>query len=212
MASPSSPVKAVLYCLDNPSMSVSLQFNPSSFRLQRRPGWEAGGGGGGGTLYAPWKGLQFSGGHNDSLSFKTLLDESEERTQKGLSTDFAAKKNTKRNEKSVLDPMKKLYALTMPLKITDKEIRPPVVAFIWEQFEFYGVITDLQAETTLFDYTGQPKRAELTITLEGQALTKASSADDVLNVKFTPKAKGGGAAPSDVKKQMGAGKRSTQED
>jgi nucleoid-associated protein YgaU len=61
---------------------------------------------------------------------------------------------------------------------------PPVVKFVWESFEFVGVLESLNVTYTLFSDSGKPVRAKLAIALkqyttieEQVALAKKQSSD-----------------------------------
>ena len=164
------PSKAELYCLDK-NESIEFQFNPTSFKFQRKVTWAEGKNAG-----QPWTNLSFSFGGNDSMDVSLLLDE----TEPGELEEF--------NDKSVLDNIIKFHKLTMPLKITDgadEIIRPPVVAFLWEQFQFQGVVQSMEVELLMFDQTGRPKRAKVTLKLMGKAMASAASAKDFFSLDYT---------------------------
>lgn len=163
------PTKAELYCLDK-SESIEFQFNPTSFKFNRKVTWAEGKNAG-----QPWTNLSFSFGGNDTMDVSLLLDETE--------PDEYETTNTR----SVLDSIIQFHKLTMPLKITDgadEIIRPPVVAFLWEQFQFQGVVQGFDVELLLFDATGRPKRAKVTLQLMGKAMASASSAKDFFSLDY----------------------------
>jgi hypothetical protein len=163
------PTKAQLYCLDQ-SESITFQFNPTSFKFTRKVTWAEGKNAG-----QPWTNISFSFGGNDSLSVSLLLDETE-------SADDEP------NDATVLEGIIDFYKLTMPLRITDGDdevIRPPVVAFLWEQFQFQGVVQNMDVELLMFDETGRAKRATVALTLLGKAMSGASSAQEFFALDYT---------------------------
>ncbi len=183
MFEPTEPTKAELYSLDK-SESIEFQFNPTSFRFQRKVTWASGKNAG-----QPWTNLSFSFGGNDTMDVSLLLDETEPDEYELT------------NDRSVLDNIINFHKLTMPLKITDgadEIIRPPVVAFLWEQFQFQGVVTGFDVELLLFDSTGRPKRAKVTLQLMGKAMASASSAKDFFSLdhEFPTADASEGSAPS----------------
>ncbi|MFH1466864.1 MAG: hypothetical protein ABIO70_20945 [Pseudomonadota bacterium] len=180
------PTKAQLFCLDDGGQSITFQFNPTTFKFTRKVNWTEGK-----NAAMPWPSLSFSYGATDSLSVSLLLDESE---------GVGGKDNTK----SVLDGILAYYKLTMPLEISGSEgkaIRPPVVAFLWERFQFQGVVEDLDVEVQLFDASGRPRRATLNLTIKGKAMSGAASSDDFFSVVYKP-AKGKTAKPPSGDKRV----------
>jgi hypothetical protein len=63
-----------------------------------------------------------------------------------------------------------LYKLTLPGEDEKKTKRPPVCAFVWGNFQFFGGLTDFSAKFVLFDSKGLPRRAEVSISMMGQAM------------------------------------------
>jgi Contractile injection system tube protein len=162
------PVRAQLYCVDDPDLSVDLSFNPQSLTLDRssqitnNPG----------KVYKPFE--TGSAGSNDTLTFQTWLDASQPPAAiMALASLNPYTVNIAGQKASILDDMKALHALTIPREVTDSEpaglIRPPVVLFLWESFKFTGLITSMSFQVKLFDALGAPRRASVDITLEGRA-------------------------------------------
>mgnify|MGYP005737067345 CR=1 FL=1 len=73
---------------------------------------------------------------------------------------------------SVLTDVAKLHKLTIPYKTkaNPKVLRPPYVAFTWGDFQFFGGIQSIDSKVILFDIGGIPKRAEVSISMIGQAM------------------------------------------
>jgi len=165
----SEPTKAQIYCLDR-SESIVFQFNPTSFKFSRKVTWAEGKNAG-----QPWTNISFSFGGNDTMTVSLLLDETE------------ADAEGETNEETVLTNVIEYYKLTMPMKITDgsdEVIRPPVVAFLWEQFQFQGVVQNMDVELLMFDDTGRAKRATVELTLMGKAMSGASSAQEFFSLDY----------------------------
>lgn len=166
----SEPTKAQLFCLDQGDDSITFQFNPTSFQFSRKVTWAEGKNAG-----QPWTNLSFSFGGNDTLTVSLLVDANEPDTPDST------------NDASVLEDVIKYYKLTMPLKIMDGEdeiVRPPVVAFLWEQFQFQGVVTSMDVELLLFDENGRATRATVDLSLMGKALSGASSAQEFFSLDY----------------------------
>lgn len=171
-------VKARLWCLDKDAWSVDLQFNPMSMTLTREsdPGDT--------SARAPYGGEpEWEGGRRDTLAITVLVD-----TSVGGEIDLADATAFERlmlsalsaftespNDESVLESVQEIYRLTMPIipaaAADEKEARPPVVAFVWEQFEFMGFINSFECEFLLFDHNGKAKRATINLTFEGRAFS-----------------------------------------
>jgi hypothetical protein len=174
------PVKAMLYCVDDGSLSFTLQFNPSSFTLGRQtpvsPQSD------GGVVYA---GFSPDAGRNDTLTFETWLDASQPSAL--VSAAFSLSPYTANiggSTGSILDDMKALYALTVPRMATaavEKDARPPAVVFLWEDFRFVGVVTEVMFDVKLFDALGAARRAMVNVRMEGKAFSELTDAEDILD-------------------------------
>jgi hypothetical protein len=87
-----------------------------------------------------------------------------------------------KNERSILPYILAFYRPTMPIDVgtsQQKEQRPPLVAFLWEQLQFVGVVEDVTVNVTLFDTDGRPKRATVDLGMEGRALSMVSKTDEM---------------------------------
>ncbi len=201
--------KAKIHCLDNADWTVTAQFNPTSFKYTRATEW---------TLEQSigfshaWQRMAFKTGKIDELDVTLLFDESED-TSDATAADFlpnmaalappsmqgalpASMKPTP-TEKDALALVGALHNLTMPVNFgsADKpEIRPPAVSFVWGKFEFQGFITSLSNEVLLFDEAGGARRVKSTLKLQGHALGRAESIDDLMDAKYKAEVKtaGGG--------------------
>lgn len=196
-----TPAKAELQCLDKPSLSFVFPFNPEagSMKLARSVGWSAEGNG-----YDPWGGpLDYQSGDPDELRFTILLDETTlgepdladaSAFEAALLSAISILLPTEENTTSVLARLENLWELTKPIKPdghTDDsyDVRPPVVAFVWEAFVFLGAVTSLDADILVVDETGRPKRAEVDISMKGRAFAGKTTLADFLTANdFTPDA------------------------
>jgi hypothetical protein len=208
-----TPTKAVLLCRDNSKYDLELTFNPSSLTISRTPEWGRAGEKGESLSdkrlkekfrdmvwqnpdvkesQGAWAGLSYSGATNDTLNFKTIFDETIDRSFLGLAATMSPFKSNfgSGNTDSVLVKLLKLHTLTLPSKIAPTSTegdfwRPPVLTFLWGGFRFEGVIKSLNTDITLFSKDGTPKRAEVSINMEGMALTKSSDVNVILNPNET---------------------------
>ena len=89
--------------------------------------------------------IQFVRGASEKLTFEAIVDTSDDMSN--VRTTY-------------VDPIRKLLAI-------DGRIHaPPVVKFVWEKFQFVGVIESLNVTFTLFAEAGFPVRAKLAIALK----------------------------------------------
>lgn len=165
--SESTVTKGRIECLDDGSMSLSIQFNPTSFKVGRKVNWVEQPAHG-----QPYTTLQFSHGSCDSLSMMLLLDTTE-------------------SPDSVLPNIGKLYELSSPVTIADDLSRPPCILFEWESFRFQGVIQALDVEFLLFDSNGRPKRAQAQVSILGQAFAPGQSPSSFFGQVFKPRSVSG---------------------
>jgi hypothetical protein len=198
-------VKARIWCLDKDAWSVDLQFNPSDLDLSRSisMGKDEG-------FFGPYGGKpEFENGTPDELAFTILVD-----TSVGGEIDLADAGNfetamlsalnsllgsANTNDDSILPQIQDLYRLTLPIKPAGAtedfgDNRPPVCAFVWEQFEFMGFVVSLDVDFLVFDASGRPKRAEVKVKMEGRAFSGALDLKGFLEASYTtPSASGTGA-------------------
>lgn len=175
------PVRAILVNLDDGGKDFVLPFNPESLSIRRGGLMTTG------SQAGNFAGLQSSGGKNDFLTFDIWLDASDigNKVAYAASAVSPVTSNLAGTSGSVLDQMKALHALTC--KKMDKAAgandvpRLPVLAFLWQDFRFTGVITNLGFDVRLFDALGAPRRAKVSIEMEGQAFNKVEK-DDVLRL------------------------------
>jgi hypothetical protein len=167
------PSKAKLVCLENSSLSWDFQYNPKEFSLKRSSGYENND-----KAEGPWGGLKAQCSKADELSFELILDQTE--PDYGLIgnlallapvSSIAAAAESFLNTDSVMDDVSQLYKLTLPGEDpVTKARRPPLCAFVWGNFQFFGGLTDFNAKFVLFDVKGLPRRAEVSISMLGQAM------------------------------------------
>lgn len=183
-------VKARLWCLDNDAWSIGFQFNPSSLSFNRE--MDPGEGDGDGAFGGP---PEWDAGARDTLDFTVLVDTSvggeidladatafETAMLSAISTLVGTP-----NADSVLPLIHDFYRFTLPIQPADttRPERPPVVAFVWEEFEFMGFVTNFGCAFLLFDENGRAKRAELTIQMEGRSFSGAIDLEDFLAGAYT---------------------------
>ena len=153
---------AELSCLDDMSMSIVVQFNPTSFKLGRRVSWAEQP-----AALQPWSTLQYGSGGSDNMQVTLLMDDSE-------------------SVASVLPNMEGFYRFTLPIRVSAEVIRPPVLLFRWEEFRFLGVVQSIDIDVLLFDESGSPKRATVALSLIGRAFAAAVSADEFFTQTYEP--------------------------
>ena len=177
------PVKAMLYCIDKPSLSVTLQFNPATLRIDRGLSVTPGEG----DVYA---GFKPSGGANDTLIMEFWLDKSEATGAEAVITALLPYTFNELGTARTIEPeMKKLYALTMPGESNSDFTtapRPPVVVFLWNDLRFTGVITSMSFNIKHFDVLGAPVRASVDVTMGGRAFWTSNDAQKTIEPEVSP--------------------------
>jgi LysM repeat protein len=138
--------------------NVLLCFNPTELQLSKQNTFAEVGIPG---LMAPP--IQYVRGASEKLSFDAIVDTSDEMVD--------VREKYVKHVRKLLDIDGRIHA-------------PPVVRFVWESFEFVGVLESLNVTYTLFSDTGKPLRAKLSIALkqyttveEQVALAKKQSPD-----------------------------------
>lgn len=171
------PVKAMLYCVDKPDLSLTLQFNPDDLRIDR--GLQVSRGHG--KIYS---GFESGGGENDKLSFDVWVDESEPSGAEALVTSLLPYTFNVIGKATSIEPkLKAFYELTRPGSSStdlDAEAMPPVVVFLWEKLKFTGVITQMGFTLNMFNVLGAPQRARVTMTIEGRAFYSTNDPEDII--------------------------------
>jgi LysM repeat protein len=142
----------------SPPVKIPLCFNPTELQVGKQNTFAEVGIPG---LMAPP--IQYVRGASEKLSFDAIVDTSDEMVDV---------------RKKYVDEIRKL------LDIDGSIHAPPVVKFVWENFEFVGVLESLNVSYTLFSEAGKPVRAKLGIALkqyttieEQVALAKKQSPD-----------------------------------
>ena len=173
------PIKAKLVCLEDSKLSWIFQYNPKEFSLTRQGGFTAKPKGDG-----PWGGIQWECAKPDELSFEIVLDATEPDLEKlgplaSAATALAlmapvsslASLLGQEDTNTVINDIARLHQLTIPRQHkTEKDVvRPPYVAFLWGNFQFFGGVTSIDSKVVLFDFGGIPKRAEVSIKMIGQS-------------------------------------------
>jgi hypothetical protein len=165
--------KAKLVCLENNALSWDFQYNPKEFTLSRSSGYQNID-----KSEGPWGGLRAECSKADTLDFEVTLDQTE--PDYGLLGNLAllapvsssmASAQSFANTDSVMEDVTKLYKLTLPGEDPKTGAkRPPLCAFVWGNFQFFGGLTDITVKFVLFDSKGLPRRADVTIKMLGQAM------------------------------------------
>jgi len=226
---PPAPEKAYLVAETDFSDKVEFQFNPSTLNIKRSVSWS------GASIESSkaYKALSYGGSSYDELSVKFIIDTSMPEDPFGLkaaATQAAlmvpgATPGTlmdillKSDPDSVLDTIDKLIEWTYPvmegLPSTVAEgtvgslARPPAVAFMWgSHIKFFGAISSLSFDLTLFDSDGTPVRADGSISLvgrrEGPSGSELTHLHELFHEKADKKKKGetSDGVPSDAEKSL----------
>jgi hypothetical protein len=154
-----------------PGTKVDVQFNPTSLRVQisnRTAGGQQAGA----------QARQRPGTGEMQVSFDLVFDTADE--------------GTTRNGVSVLQKTKSVERFVRPRGARPGEEAPPRVVFVWGDFRVQGTMESANIDLDLFDATGIPLRAKVSVSIKGQdprwTYTPAPS---------TP-ANGAGRAPPDA--------------
>lgn len=184
--------------------SYKLQFNPSALSLRRGRNWSDEG-----QFESGQPALKFTGGSSDVLTFKVVIDHTEPRANNALEeAAFAlaalnplffggalgpsSDRNILEAGTGLTDPSDVADNLAAWLKMTevldvtgaggtaDAYRRPPTVVMKWgSSFVFSGVVTNLGIEITVFDSDGNPRRAEVNVSMKGRAMAELE-ADEII--------------------------------
>ena len=175
------PSKAKLICLENSSFSWEFQYNPKEFSLKRSSGFSAKD-----KADGPWGAISADCSKPDELSFEFVLDQTEpdlgmlgNLTQLAPVSSLAAKAQSLLNKDNVMEDVGNLYKMTIPHEDANKAKRPPLCGFLWGNFQFFGGVTGLDVKFVLFDISGLPRRAEVSMTMLGQAMHVPSKAEEL---------------------------------
>lgn len=167
-----SPFTLMVFPPDN---KLRCQFNPESLSIDRKASWHEDERSGNPVM--PY-GLEYQGTRRDTLSFELHFDESEYRAgllgsaltalmpMGGLGSLAGFFIN---NSADVIAVTQAINQLMLPIATSKGARRPPFVTFSWGSFAFTGVVADIDTEYTLFDTSGNPRRALLDIKMLGAA-------------------------------------------
>lgn len=188
------------------SDSFPLQFNPSELSLGRSADWNVQPTDMNSKVGHPF----FAGSSPDTLEFTLLIDETRYmkpdladasgfaamlvRAAASAATALQQKSLSvfsKKNSATIVGHLEQLHKLVQPTHndTKAKTTRPPVLLFTWDEFTFLGVITELQTQVLVVDKSGKMKRATVTVSMVGEALSKGTSAADFFNLKFVEESK-----------------------
>lgn len=138
----------------SPKTKISFVYNPSSFSLDRAVTWDDAK-----SLKLQYGILSFTGGGSDTLAFEVMIDRTEE-------------------SKDILKDVKDIYGLTKnTVEDKNKFYRPPLCKLTWKDFTFGGVVVSVKFDFLLFDEEGKPKRANVSISMQGRAFLSSVTVD-----------------------------------
>jgi hypothetical protein len=153
-------------------ITLYVQFNPNKLTITRgAPVW--------GKPQSTGSGLRVR--HSDKLTADLLFDASEEKGKEG---DGGG---------SILNWINNFKQLTEVREFSsdkDKGKRPPVILFSWgdgDALTFAGAISELSYDITMFNGKGQPMRATVKMTMQGELMPKANpKVADIINGDQAP--------------------------
>ncbi|MFT4976224.1 MAG: hypothetical protein ACI8S6_002120 [Myxococcota bacterium] len=181
------PIKAKLVCLEVSGLELEFPYNPKEFSLTRNSGFSAKDKGGG-----PWGGIKADCAKPDELKFDFVLDCSEPEDSLAMAAlmlpiSSLASLAGMADTTSVLKDVMTLHDMTIQRNV-DAEgnyKRPPFCAFLWGDFQFFGGIVTVDTKAVLFDFRGIPKRAEVNISMLGQAFQAPKDASELTGTSTT---------------------------
>lgn len=172
--------KLTIVSFDDPTVGVVAQYNPKELSFDKSFGW---------SKHDGTKGekpaMEFTGAEPRSTSIELVFDGYED-------AELAIRKPTESKisqvSKTVKDAVETLMTLASvrdPKEKKDEKLRRPhIVLVVWGDTFMRGVIESVNAKYTMFDPTGVPLRATVTVKIK-------ELADDM---EARPAAAGGGAA------------------
>ncbi len=174
MADPSRPAKAQLIELDAKfnkmpgGKTVTVQFNPETLKVSfaNQIVQSDGAGGGTGDQSGPAS-RQFVGAGTTKLSLQLWFDVGSQLAEEGT---------------RVIDvrELTKNVAYFITPKKAGKHYIPPAVRFQWGSFHFDGIIDSLDESLEFFSSEGVPLRANVSIAMSQQKITKFSGREGKL--------------------------------
>lgn len=178
--------KFVIASLDEPGKhNVTAQFNPKELQIDRPVPWGDPGEAGGGNSGSDKPGIekQFSGAKGRSITVELLFDESE-KIRKGEIAKNVGKLET-------------LASVRKPQSKKEEERRPHHCICTWgsvlkeerDAAAFRCVIENITTKYEMFDVSGNPLRARVTL-----KLTEATKVSGKADHPATPPAPAGGAS------------------
>ena len=175
------PVKAKLVCLEVSNLELKFPYNPKEFTVTRNSGFTKKNKGSG-----PWGGVTWECATPDQLKFDVVLDvsmpDSDVASASSLMLPISSTdaQSGSLDSRSVLTDIVTLHKMTIPRWVkVDKYKRPPFVAFLWGDFQFFGAIESVESKAVLFNVNGIPKRAEVSISMLGQAFVAPKDSADL---------------------------------
>ena len=127
-------VKVLIKCLEAPKSEVTAQFNPKELQVDKTVSWTAK------SSHTEDPIQEFKEPQSSSLSATLYFD------------TYETKRNVYEQYVSLLEDMVKMDSSTG---------HPPLVAFVWGNFVYQGVVESLSQKYTMFLETGAPCRCEV---------------------------------------------------
>ncbi len=161
--------------------TLTLAYNPEQLSISRSVNWTSAETDGNNSQQA------YSGGGEDTMDIPVLLDGSEWEEEGGG---------------SVLTYIEYLHALSAPYDVEGSgaanDIRPPIVSLKMGDLLFVGIVTALKTTIEMFNASGNPMRAVVTVSLKGAFGPKDIAAGKALILAAKAKADKGKGGSSDA--------------
>lgn len=169
----SSLKKAIIEIYKNNGKTVEkveCAFNPSQYTIKSTANYKEDH-----SIGTDVSRMIFLSGAQKEFSTALFFDSEGEIGRAGSMADVLGSSSGKNDSiKPVTDTMKKI---TSAVQVSGSDHKPPLVAFIWGNLHFKGVITSVTETFTMFDPFGKPIRGKLDLTIkeaQEEGLTKKS--------------------------------------
>ena len=144
----------------NPSENIGFTFNPSSYRISSRPHYREVK-----HLTQDTEKKEFLGGVSRTLSVTLFFDSFSDRDLFSASEAERVKDITAGIENKLPPITDKLKKLEKAAHVAGEQHKPPRVIFSWGNLNFKGIITEFNAEYTMFSMEGKPIRATVSLSI-----------------------------------------------